>query len=649
MGMGGGMFAGGGGVLGGLHGHPGSQQGLPFAGIPPELAPLVDKLLAGEPERGPVPVDFSHRVPDDRPFTLRRFLSPHAAALVLGIVLVGIEVGAEQLGPLIFRYGIDRGILRGSFGAIVAATGAFLGAIVLNAVTRRIRTAWTGRLGERLMYELRVRVFSHLQRLSLDFYSEEKTGRIMTRMTSDVDALSQLLQDGLVNLVVQGLTLGVVLAIVFSMDVTLALVVTFGILPLLIAASIWFRGASDRAFLAVRNRIADVLGDLAENLAGIRVVQLSNRGRRNAARHRRVVGEHRDAELTGGLVSSVYGAGVEAIGVLAQVLVLVVGGGLVARGGLTPGELAAFILYLSAFFAPIQQLVQLYNLYQQGRAAIAKLRELLDERPSVPERADARPLPPIHGDIALEDVTFGYDPARPVLRDVSLRVPAGETIALVGPTGAGKSTIAKLVVRFYDPLSGRVTVDGHDVREVGITSLRRQLGVVPQEPFLFLGTIRDNITFARPGATDDEVRAACRAVGIDELIDRMPQGLGTPVHERGVTLSSGERQLVALARAFLAQPRVLVLDEATSNLDLGTEAMVERALDAMLEGRTAILIAHRLSTAMRADRIAVVEDGGIAEIGSHAELMARGGRYATMFEAWLSQGAEPAVNDRATA
>ncbi len=309
---------------------------------------------------------------------------------------------------------------------------------------------------------------------------------------------------------------------------------------------------------------------------------------------------------------------------------------MVRDGNLTVGELIAFILFLNSFFLPIQSLVQQYNLYQQGQAAIAKLNDLLSTHPTVEEAADAEVLPPINGDVSLDEVSFAYDPTKPVLRDVDLHITAGETIALVGPTGAGKSTIAKLVTRFYDPAAGRVTIDGHDLRAVTIDSLRRQLGVVPQEPFLFAGTMRDNIAFARPGATDAEVMEAVHRVGLTELIERLPEGVDTPVHERGVSMSSGERQLVALARAFLAAPRVLVLDEATSNLDLKSETKVEAGLDAVLEGRTAIIVAHRLSTAMRADRIAVVDDGRILELGPHDELVARGGRYAEMFEAWTA-------------
>ncbi len=317
-------------------------------------------------------------------------------------------------------------------------------------------------------------------------------------------------------------------------------------------------------------------------------------------------------------------------------MVLLIGGRLVIMGDLEIGELTAFLLYLAAFFAPIQSLTQLYNGYQQGQSAVTKLRELLSSEPSVPESPTAIDLPSIDGAIELDDVTFGYDPAVPILSGVSLSLAAGESIAVVGPTGAGKSTIAKLITRFYDPQSGVVRIDGHDLRTVRIESLRRQLGVVPQEPFLFAGTVRDNVNFANPDATDHEIWQALTAAGIEDLVAALPQSLDTPVHERGTSLSAGERQLLALARAFLAQPRVLVLDEATSNLDLQSEAKVERALDALLDGRTAIIIAHRLATAMKADRIAVVDEGAIVELGTHDELVAQGGYYASMYTTWIS-------------
>jgi ATP-binding cassette subfamily B protein len=417
-----------------------------------------------------------------------------------------------------------------------------------------------------------------------------------------------------------------------------------------VALSLWFRVAADRGYRRQRDAIAALFADLSESLAGVRVVIAHNRQARNVAHHRTVVGRYRDASDHTGHISALYGPGTSIIGMLGLAALLLVGGRMVLRGQLSIGELTAFVLYLNAFFQPVQQLVQLYTNYQQARAAVVKLRDLLETRPSVPERPGAAELPPITGEIVFTDVWFGYDPARPVLRGVDLRIAPGEKLAVVGPTGAGKSTLAKLVIRLHDPDSGRVLIDGHDLRDVTLTSLRRQIGVVPQEPFLFAGSIRDNVAFGRPEATDEELWAAIDAVGLRELVERSPLGLDALLHERGQSLSSGERQLLALARTFAAQPRVVVLDEATSSLDLRSERRVEAALDALLDGRTTILVAHRLSTAARADRIIVVEpDGlrggervagsGIAETGSHEELLARGGRYAAMFATWASHAA----------
>ena len=379
-----------------------------------------------------------------------------------------------------------------------------------------------------------------------------------------------------------------------------------------------------------------MLGDLSESLHGVRVVTAHNRQARNVVHHRNVLGAYRDANNYTAHINAVYGPGTQMLGYLAQAAILAIGGTLVLHGSLSVGGLTAFFLYVSRFMLPIQLLVQQYNPYQQGQSSMVKLRSLFAVQPSVPEDPDAADLPPIDGDIEFDHVTFGYDPAVPVIHDVNLRVRPGETVAFVGPTGAGKSTVAKLVTRFYDPTSGRVLIDGHDLRHVKVGSLRRQLGVVPQEPFLFAGTVRDNIAFARPDATDEEVWEAVRAVGLVEVVERMAHGIDTEVHERGQSLSSGERQLIALARAFMARPRVLVFDEATSNLDLLSETKIEAALDVLLQGRSAILIAHRLSTAMRADRIVVILDGEVAETGSHDELVHLGGHYAEMYRTWIS-------------
>jgi ATP-binding cassette subfamily B protein len=631
-------WAGGGGAQGGFGGPSATQSsaaaGLPFAGVPEELRRHTEKILATEPDHPEPAIAFRHTATDRRPFGLRRLLAPHRSGLALAGVLVVIETLAIQAGPLLTDAGIDDGIVAQDVGALARIALIYAFTIVVAILAGSWRVAWTARLGEGSLHELRIRVFSHLQRLSLDYYTDERSGRLMTRMTSDIEALSQLLQDGLVNLAVQGLTMLVVSIALIVIQPTLGLITLLVVVPAMTALTLWFRRASDHGYTRVRERIAEVLADLAEGLGGIRVITAFNRRRHNITAHRNLVGQYRDANVYTARVNAFYGPATDLVGVAGQLVVLAVGGSMVLDGQLSIGGLTAFVLYLTAFFAPIQQLVQLYTTYQSGQAAVAKLRELLATQPTVEEAPDAIDLPPIDGAIELRDVSFAYEEGQPVLERLDLVVRPGETLALVGPTGAGKSTLAKLVARFYDPTSGAVLIDGHDLRTVTLTSLRRQLGVVPQEPFLFVGTMRDNLAFARPDAGDDEILAATQAVGLGELLERLPDGLDTVVHERGSSLSSGERQLLALARAFLARPRVLVLDEATSSLDLKSEAQVEHALDVVLEGRTAIVIAHRLATAQRADRIAVVDQRGIVELGSHDELVARDGEYAQLYRAW---------------
>ncbi len=620
--------------------------GLPFGGIPPEYAERIAQMMQGE-EDIPVPeVEFQHRSPDQWSFTLRRFLAPHTLSLLLAFVLVAGESLFALVGPYVTGYGIDNGVLAGDLRILLFAGAAYAASILFHAGLNFARVSWTGRIGQRLLYTLRIRVFEHLQRLSLDFYTREKAGRIMTRMTSDIEALQNLFTEGLVQLSIQGLTLIFMITIMLSMNVGLTLVLLLGIAPVMVILTLWFRSASETAYDAVRERIAEVLSDLQESLSGVRIVAMHNRQEHNTQRHWGIVQRNKDANLYAARIAAGYSGSTEAMGVAGQVIVLGIGGGMILTGSLTIGTLFAFLLYLPQFFGPIQQLVQLHNTYQSGRAAVNKLRDLLDEEPSVPEAPDAIELPPIEGRITLEGVTFGYDDDVTVLRDVDLDIQRGETLVLVGDTGSGKSTIAKLITRFYDPQQGRILIDGVDLRRVTLSSLRTQLGVVPQEPFLFAGTIRENIAFADPHATDEEVLEACRTVGIEPLIDRLPEGIETQCYERGVALSSGERQLIALARAFLAEPRVLVLDEATSNLDLQTEGMVEHALDVLLGGRTAVFVAHRLSTAMRADRIAVIHQGRVVELGSHDELVAQGGRYASMFDTWSRQGGREAEASR---
>ena len=613
-----------------------TAAGLPFAGIPDEMIDRAADILDSEPDHPAEDVEFAHRPPPAPPLSLRTMLRSHRRRMLLVVSLVVVEALATQAGPLLTQIGIDDGVLQGRFGLLSIVVGIFFATVLIHVVVGRARTALGGRLGERLMYELRLRVFTHFQRLSLNFYTSERAGVLMSRMTSDVEALTMLLQEGLVMIVVQGLTLAVITGVLFYLHPPLAALTIGVVVPVTVVLSLWFRRASERGYNRVRDRIAAVLADLSENLAGIRTITAYNRQRRNISQHHGVVADHENANLYTSRVSTYYGSAAEGIGIVGQAVVLGVGGWLVIDGRLTVGVLTAFALYLTAFFAPIAQLVMLYNAYQQGQSATAKLRDLLEQEPDVAEAPDATTLGPIEGRVTFEAVSFSYTPGEQVLTGVDLDIPAGASLSIVGATGAGKSTIAKLAVRFYDPDEGTVRIDGVDLRTVRLESLRRQLGVVPQEPFLFNRTIGDNIRFARPDATDAEVAEACRVVGLDSLIESLPDGLDTPCHERGSSLSAGERQLLALARAFLARPRILVLDEATSNLDLRSEARVERALDALLEGRTAVIVAHRLATAMRADRIAVVDDGRIAEIGSHDELVAEGGRYARMYASWLT-------------
>ncbi len=610
------------------------DAGLPYAGVPGHLQESVNKVLESEPDHPDTEVAFEHQIKHQGPFTLRTFLAPHKWKLIGALLLVIVESILLQAGPLLTKFGIDEGVVDGNKGVLVAVACAYLGSISLHALSAWCRIRYTGALGEALMKKLRIRVFSHLQRQSLDFYTNEKAGVLMTRMTSDIEALSQLFQEGLVNFAVQALTVVVITIVLIIINPGLALITLLLVIPITLVLSEWFRRKSEYAYRRVRNRIADVLADLQESLAGIRVITAHNRRRHNVIRHTNIVGEHKDANLEAVKAACIYTPGTEAIAIIGRALVLLIGGRMVLNGSLKIGELTAFLLYLGAFFAPIQTLTQLYNGYQQGQAATAKLRELLATKPSVTERQGADPIPPISGEIQLNNVSFSYVSGTQVLYDVNLDVNAGETLAIVGPTGGGKSTVAKLVSRFYDPDQGNITIDGHDIRDVTLSSLRSQLGVVPQEPFLFAGTIRDNIAFAKPEASDEDVWDAIESTGLTPLVSSMKDGIDTIIHERGSSLSAGERQLVALARAFLSQPRVLILDEATSNLDLQSEHTIEEALDSLLDGRTAIIVAHRLATVMRADRIAVIDGGRITELGSHSELIKKEGKYAAMYEAW---------------
>jgi ATP-binding cassette, subfamily B, bacterial len=492
------------------------------------------------------------------------------------------------------------------------------------------------KVGEAFLRDLRSRVFRHLMSLGMDFFEREKTGTLVARMTSDMDALQELVQMGLVMFVQNGLLFVGAILVIFLMSWKLA-ICTLVVVPPVVIASRWFRRASNKAYLLVRDRIGQNLSTLQEGLAGVRVVQAFGRERAFTRRFKETNEAQYDANIETVRISAKYFPIVEFAGVAGIAIIVGIGGAFVSAEIVTVGTVAAFVLYLNNLFEPIQQLSQLYNTLQQAGAALQKLFELLDERPSIAERPGAVDLPE-EGGLDLDHVSFGYG-AEDVLHDISLRVPLGERLALVGPTGAGKSTLAKLIARFYDPREGNVEYADVDLRDATLRSLRERIVVVPQEGFLFAGSVRDNIIVGKPDATDEEIRDAIAALGLAERFDAFPDGLDTEVRERGSRLSAGEKQLVSLVRAALADPALLVLDEATSSLDPGTERTVERALGRLTEGRTVVVVAHRLSTAARADRIAVVDDGHVPELGTHDELIAHEGRYASLYAAWDSRAA----------
>ena len=624
------------------------EANLPFAGIPPELSERTNALIDQEPDFSSLEVSFSHQYEETKPFTLWNFLAPYKFRFIFALILVALTEMLLLVGPYLVQVAIDQAIIPKQFNVLLMVAGMWVGSLCLAVVISGIRIRFLGRLGQLLMYDLRVRVFSHLQRLSVDFFTEEKAGRLLTRMTSDIEALSNLLQTGLVNLNAQLLALAFILILLFSFNVQLTLILLLFASPIMLTFTIWFSRSSEKGYEVVRNKIADVLSDLQESLSGMRLVISFNRMKHNMINHRNIVGDHRDANDYTAKIQSIYRQGAQVITTLTSIVIFIAGF-LILRsenptldpeGAFTLGTLVAFNILVGRFFIPINELSGLYNEFQSGNAAVIKLKGLLETKPSVVEKENAIELKNLKGEISINNVSFAYDGKTEILKDLTLHIEAGKTVSFVGPTGAGKSTIAKLISRFYDPTKGSITLDGTDLKEISFSSLHSQLGIVPQEPFLFHGTIRENILFSKPEATEEELLAAIKAVGIEDMINRLPEGLDTHCHERGSSLSSGERQLLALARAFLSKPRVLILDEATSNIDQQSESKIEKALDALLEGRTAIIIAHRLATTMRADITAVIDDQKIVEIGSHEELMEMRGLYFRMFETWEKQKEE---------
>jgi ATP-binding cassette subfamily B protein len=579
--------------------------------------------------------DWSWRTTRRRFGTLWRLTRPYRGRTGLSVISLLTATLTALAPPYLAKYALDDAINGRTGTRLELVVGIFVAAGLANWGMTYVETYLTGWVGERILADLRNQLFEHLQRLSLGFYERNRAGVIISRLTNDVEAIDQLVTDGVTTLVQSSLTLAGTAVLLFVLDWRLALA-TCAVIPLMSVATVVFRRHSARAYAAVRERLGLVTATLAEDIAGMRVVQAFTREEPTYANFRAVAQRYRDSNMQTVVLNGIYFPAVDLLSTVALAVVLGYGGHLYFAHQISLGTLFAFMLYVQNFFDPVQQLSQLYNTFLSAAAALDKIIGVLDEPPEVADRRDARDLPSIEGHVEFDGVRFAYGRGDEVLHGLDLDVRAGTTVALVGHTGAGKSTIAKLLARFYEPTAGRITIDGLDLNDVTQQSLRRQLGVVPQEGFLFAGTVAENIAFGKPDADAQAIVRAAQLVGAHDFILRLEDGYETQLGERGLRLSLGQRQLVAFARALLADPRILILDEATSSVDIGTERRIEEALRILLADRTAFVIAHRLSTIRDADLIVVLEHGKIVEQGSHEQLLARRGLYTSLYGDWAA-------------